>query len=129
MEYGRAKLDDALRSGNAELDDAEARLEAEAADKPWLRSTGEAPTLDEVRARIEHDAAASRAPDATAGGTPPSPPVAPAPPVAAPVDPGFDMADQQHRADDRLAAIRRDLGLDAEAGPEAGPEDGAPPDA
>ncbi|MBI2709343.1 MAG: hypothetical protein HYX34_06570 [Actinobacteria bacterium] len=54
--YARAKLDDALSKGDAELDRREARLEAEAAERPWLRADGEAPTLDEVRARIRAEA-------------------------------------------------------------------------
>src|SRR3954447_21670491 len=91
MKYGRAKLDDVLKRGNEELDQLEAEREAEQADRPWLASTDDTPRLEDVRARIQHDA-----------GQPATP--------AGPEE-GFDLAEQQRLADDRLAKIRDELGL------------------
>lgn len=68
FEYAKAKLNDTLGSANRELDELEAERAAEAADKPWLTSDDEAPSLDEVRAKIE-------ARSASAGAEPPRPPV------------------------------------------------------
>jgi len=58
LKYAKARLDAAVGSGNKKLDDLEARQEADRADKPWLRGPddGVAPTLDQVRARIEWEA-------------------------------------------------------------------------
>jgi len=123
LRYGKAKLDDTLQQGNDELDRREAQLEADAADKPWLRSTAEAPTLDEVRARIEHEAASAGGDAEVRPGVP-----APAPPVP-PVDlGGIDFAEQQRQADARLATIRSELGLDAAGTPKdaGGPADPPP---
>ncbi|MEJ7583871.1 MAG: hypothetical protein WKF43_07230 [Acidimicrobiales bacterium] len=89
MKYGQARLRAALAEGHATLERREADLEAEAADKPWLRSTSTTPTVDEVKARIEHDTGASDAGP----------------------DRDFDLSEQRRQADERLAAIRSELGL------------------
>ena len=100
VKYGRAKLDDVLQRGNEELDRREAELEVDAAERPWAHADTEQTTLDDVRDRITHDA-----------GQP-----APAPSPAE----GFDLAEQQRKADDRLAKIRDELGLgDEEKPPDA----------
>jgi len=100
MKYGRAKLDDVLQRGNEELDRREAALETDAAERPWAHRDAPAPTIDDVRDRIAHDS-----------GTP-----APAPTA----DEGFELAEQQRKADDRLAKIRDELGLgDEEKPPDA----------
>jgi hypothetical protein len=91
MKYGRAMLDDVLNRGNEEMDRLEAEREVDAAERPWAHSTSETPTLDDVRARIAHDA-----------GQPPPEPAA---------DEQFELAEQQRKADDRLAKIRDELGL------------------
>ena len=125
--YAKAKVDHTLRQGDAELDRREARLEAEAAGKPWLSSSGPAPTFDEAKARIEHEARQAEARGAGPAPAPAGPapgPGAPAAPAAAPAPAGdlaaFDMAAHQKAADERLAAIRDELGLggdDADPGP------------
>ncbi len=121
LRYGQAYLDRALRKGNDELDQREAELETRAADRPWLRTAGEVPTVDEVRARIEHDAAASRAAASGAAATtgPPAPPGAGG---DGPADLAFDRAEEQRRADERLRKIRSELGLEVDG--EGGPPEG-----
>lgn len=57
MKYAKARLDAAIGQGHRDLDELEARREAELADKPWLGSESDAPTFDEARARIEWQAA------------------------------------------------------------------------
>lgn len=148
LRYAKAKLDDTVKRGDAEMDRLEAEQRAKAEGKPWLASEADAPTLDEARARIEHQAeearraeAARRAeqdrrtdapalrttdPGATdpphpapdpADVAPSAPPADPAPPPLA-TDPQLgtiDFAAQQRAADDRLAAMRRELGLDDKA--------------
>lgn len=54
--YAKARIDSAIGQGHRDLDELEAQREVELADKPWLRSTGDAPTFDEARARIEWEA-------------------------------------------------------------------------
>ena len=59
LKYAKSRIDAAVRSGNDELDDLEARREAERADKPWLSdhdSDSVSPSMDQVRARIEWEA-------------------------------------------------------------------------
>jgi hypothetical protein len=160
LRYAKAKLDSTLKEGEADLDEREARLRAEAEGKPWLSSTSEAPTFDEMRARIEHDAreAAERQRRQAPSGSPtpsrpgprleggPSdgspatggPPAGPAPASgtapAAGISTGvgedplasFDMAAHEKAADERLAAIRKELGLAEERDEPDGP---APPSA
>jgi hypothetical protein len=100
MKYGRAMLDDALKRGNDELDRREAEREVDAAERPWAHRDSETPTIDDVRDRMAHDAGQ------------------PSPPVTA--EQGFDLAEQQRKADDRLAHIRKELGLgDEERPPDA----------
>lgn len=53
LAYAKARIRDAVRSGDAKLDELEARREAERADRPWLSEDGEELTFEQVRARIE----------------------------------------------------------------------------
>jgi len=124
LKYGKAKLDDTFKSGEEELARREAAMEAEAAEKPWLRSTGDAPTLDEVKARIEFDAKQAEARKPAAG---PADPPAKASPGTGSGAEAFDFAEQQRQADERLEAIRSELGLDGTESPTDG--DGAEPPA
>lgn len=126
VKYGRAYLDSALRKGNAELDKREADLESKSAERPWLRSSGDVPTVDDVRARIEHDAAASAARAETGAGAGSPKPATDVEGVDA--DVAFDRAEEQRRADERLRRIRTELGLaeDAEAAKDV--EDPKPPE-
>ena len=64
MKYARARLEDAVGKGNQELDRLEAEREVDLADRPWLRASGETPSLDEARARIRWETE-----QADAGGT------------------------------------------------------------
>lgn len=112
LRYARAKLDDSVRRGHEELDRREADLEARRADRTWLDSDSDAPSFDEARARIE--ARARRAgvepppvPDASGRG----PTDAGPPPDGAAA---IDLAAQERAAEERLAAIRDELGLGAE---------------
>jgi len=143
LRYAKAKLDDSVKKGDAELDRREAEQRARAEAEPWLASEGDAPTFDEARARIEHQARradeAQRARDAAkpslakeptsddpSDPTPSDPAPADAPPVgpAAPSAPpplttdpqlgSIDFAAQQRAADERLAAMRKELGLDGD---------------
>lgn len=143
VNYAKARIESAVGRGNDELTRLEAEREAELADKPWLRSDGEAPTLDEARARIEWETrrqgelAAERDRAAPAGG--PSPSVSdaptheagPAPAPGAPTPPGdpeelrlaaeAEQAKLAIEARDRAAAerldeIRRELGVEAPPG-------------
>ena len=91
--YGKAKVASAARDLDRSVDRKEAELRNEQADKPWLASDEDAPTFDETKARIE----------ATTGR--PSEPSG---------NPTFDMAEEQRAADERLAEIRRSLGVDDE---------------
>ena len=101
MKYGRAMLDDVLKRGNEELDQREAELEAERPSGPWAHQTSEhAHAATTCGERIAHDAGQ------------PAPPASP--------EEGFDLAEQQRKADDRLAKIRDELGLgDEEPPPDA----------
>lgn len=131
--YAQAKLSSAVEAENRELDELEAERAAEVADKPWLAADGDAPTLEEAKARIEWEAedqrrrtesastpsAADPAPSTTAGSATPA---APATGVAAePVDPDVAAArielDRQAREGAaRLDAIRKELGVDPPTG-------------
>jgi hypothetical protein len=109
LNYGKAKVKDAVSSGNKRLDELEAKREADRADKPWLSKDGEDPSIDQVKARIEWqeeqarkqaEIAAAReaetkakapdAPVAAPADSPPAPadatPVAPEPADAPPAD-------------------------------------------
>lgn len=72
------------------------RAGAEQAGKPWLRSDADTPSYDDVRARIEADAGAG------AGGPKPPRPTG---------EEGFDRAERERAASERLAAIRESLDL------------------
>jgi len=99
--YARARVDAALKAGHHELDEREARLEAERTGKPWISSGGDGPSFDDIKARIEHE---SR--------TVPTPPgSAPGPGDAAAEAAAAARAQRAAEAEERLAAIREDLGL------------------
>ncbi|QYG94610.1 hypothetical protein HC251_20660 [Iamia sp. SCSIO 61187] len=149
LRYAKAKLDETVTRGDAELDRREAELAARAQEEPWLASDGAAPTLDEARARIEHQARqaeqarraeeAGRDVEATgaerrgAGDAPASPSLAeppaggspavaagPAEPPRLATDPqlgSIDFEAQKRAADQRLAAMRKELGLDEDPPP------------
>jgi multidrug efflux pump subunit AcrA (membrane-fusion protein) len=140
VNYAKARLESAVGRGNDELTRLEAEREAELADKPWLRSDGAAPTLDEARARIEWESrrqeelaaerdrmnAATAAPEPS-GTNPAEPPAGvPAPSApAAPADPEelrlaaeaeqakLAIEERDRAAAQRLDEIRRELGVDA----------------
>lgn len=127
LKYAKARFDRALGDGNRSLDRLEAEREAELADKPWLRADGDAPTLDEARARIEWEAEQQRrtagAPAAPSAGAAP-PAGAPSPTGPGPRAPEDVAADAEHEAArlelerrerasaERLAQIRAELGVE-----------------
>ena len=156
LRYAKAKLDDTVTRGDAELDRREAELAARAEAEPWLASDADAPTLDEARARIEHqarraeesrrareprrgervdlgksdgdragptdDAGAAEGPDeAPSAGEPSSSRATGRPdPPALTTDPqlgSIDFDAQKRAADQRLAAMRKELGLDEDPPP------------
>lgn len=96
MNYGKARVDAAVRDAGKVLDRKEAELEADQADQPWLSSDRDVPTFDEAKARIEGRSG------------PPSPP--PDDAKVAEIR-AFDLAKQQQAADARLASIRESLGI------------------
>jgi hypothetical protein len=127
LHYAKARLDRAVGQGNRSLDRLEAEREVELADKPWLRSDAEAPTLDEARARIEWEAERQRR-DAHQARTAPA-----ATPAGSPTHPAADADAEQEGARlelerrdresaARLAQIREELGVDPP------PTDPTPPD-
>jgi hypothetical protein len=101
LRYAKAKLDDTVKRGNEELDRREAELDARREERtPWAGDRDRAaPTFDEAKARIEHEA-----------GSPRSDPTS------------IDFAAREAATKDRLAAMRKELGLDDDAPP---PEDDA----
>jgi hypothetical protein len=114
--YAQAKLNGVVSSSNDELDELEAQQAARAADKPWLSSDTDAPTLEETRARIEWEAEEQRrraeaeveavdAPeDALArAAAPPDPEV---------VKARLELDRQARESKERLEAIRKELGVD-----------------
>lgn len=113
LRYAKAKLDDTVKRGDAELDRREADQRARAEGKPWLGADGAAPTFDETRARIDDQARRAEELRRAREQAAPTPEAAPAPdePTA------IDFAAQQRAADDRLAAMRKELGLDEEKDP------------
>ncbi|HXH58010.1 hypothetical protein [Iamia sp.] len=121
LAYAKARIDSSVREGERELDRREADLAARSEGRPWISSSGDAPTLDEARARIEaqsRTAGAAEAGPGGAGSAPISPGEAqgarPAPSTNPEGDASlesFDLAAHQKAADDRLAAIRDELGL------------------
>lgn len=136
--YAKARAGSAVDRGNRSLDRREAERAAELADKPWLGSDGDAPSFDEVRARIaweserQVDGGEARAEPEPATpaepGTGPRHGSAPVDPVAnpgpAPRSPQDVAADAEHEgarlelerrqqaATERLRAIRDELGVD-----------------
>jgi hypothetical protein len=105
LKYAQAKVTSVVKSSDDEVARREARLEAEMAEKPWLRSDSESPTFDEVRERIERET-----PRPSASATPTTSGSAPKPSGEA----AFDLAEQQRAADERLAEIRKSLDLGGE---------------
>ncbi len=95
--YGKAKVAATARELEETVERKEAELREEQADKPWLASDDDTPTYDEAKARIESTAGRSGEPSG---------------------DPTFDLAEQQRAADERLAEIRRSLGVDDDEDPE-----------
>ena len=93
LRYAKAKLDDTIRSSNAELDEREAELRAKQEGKPWLASDRDTPSYDEVKARIDAEAPATDGPKPSG-------------------DPDFDLAAQERAAAERLAELRKSLDLD-----------------
>jgi hypothetical protein len=112
LRYARAKLDDTVKKGDAELDRREAEQRARAEGKPWLSGEDGTPTLDETRARIEHQA---RQAEQAGAATPAEGPPVPTPSTDGPT---IDFAARQRATDERLAAMRRELGLDGEDPPD-----------
>lgn len=95
LRYAKAKIDLTVSEGEREMDRLESEQAAASEGKPWLSSTGDAPTLDETRARIEDRAGrAGVETPATGSG-----------------DEAFDAEAQRRAAEERLAAIRDELGL------------------
>lgn len=144
--YAKARLDAAIGQGHRDLDQLEAQREAELADKPWLRSSGDAPTFDEAKARIEWEAeqaalAARRreeAPDARgtdpdsgrapAAGTGPAdgPGAARGPQITSPEERAaaadaasarLELEARERESAARLEAIRAELGIEPPAQP------------
>ena len=113
MKYARARIDSAVGQGNRSLDRLEAEREADLADKPWLRSGTEAPTLDEARARIEWEAERQR----KAAAPPPATPATPEDPTAEQAAAKVELEAQQRKSADRLDQIRKELGVDEPADP------------
>jgi hypothetical protein len=96
LRYAKAKLDDTIRSGDAELDRREAELRAEQAGRPWLTDDDATPSYDEVKARIDAESPASDVPKPSG-------------------DPDFDLAAQERAAAERLAELRKSLDLDKDS--------------
>lgn len=143
LKYAKARFDAAVGSGNRRLDELEAEREAERADMPWLTdedSEAVAPSMDQVRARIEWEAERQGvdAPKGTGGvpdrpEEPPivTPPATPAPaPAPTPGAPPVRSPEEQHEdaeremarlelearqkaSAERLDDIRKELGVDA----------------
>ncbi len=89
--YGKAKVTAAARDLDKTVERKEAELRAEQTEKPWLADDDDAPSFDEAKARIEATTGRSSEPSG---------------------NPTFDVAEEQRAADERLAEIRRSLGLD-----------------
>ncbi len=114
--YAQAKLNGAVTSSNAELDDLEAEQAARAADKPWLASDGDAPTLEETRARIEWEAEEQRRraeAEVEAVGSPEDALAqAAAPPDPEVIKARIELDRQARESKERLEVIRKELGVD-----------------
>ena len=122
VNYAKTKLESAVGRSNEELDRLEAERAAETADKPWLASDREAPTLDEARARIEWEAK-HQADLAAAGSDAANSPVAPSPQDASAAAEAeqarLDLDERQKAAAERLDKIREELGVQAPPAPES----------
>ena len=110
VKYARARLDAAVAQGERSLDRREAEREAELADRPWLASEADAPTLDEARARIEWEAEHQRR--AGDGATPAAGPPAGTVDDAAAASARLELDAREREAAERLARIREELGVD-----------------
>lgn len=117
LAYAKTKVDQTVDQGNEALDRREAELAAKGEDRPWLGSDRDSPSFDDVRARIEAEAreADARARGEGAPSGPSGRPGAVSPPGSAPSFDDFDTAARQKATDDRLAAIREELGLGSTA--------------
>ena len=115
LKYAQAKLNSAVSSSNAELDELEAEQRAAAEDKPWLSSDGDAPTLEEARARIEWEAEEQRRQaEAPAAPSTPSTPSTPAEDSEA-AQARMELDQRAEDAKVRLDEIRKELGVDPPA--------------
>ena len=119
LKYAQAKLNSAVSSSNAELDDLEAEQAARAADRPWLASDADAPTLDETRARIEWEAEEQRrraeiaeAPASPGRAAPDAPGAVDDQPDPEVVRARIELDRQARESKERLEAIRKELGVD-----------------
>ena len=121
VNYAKTRLDSAIGRGNEELDRLEAGRAAESADKPWLTSDGEAPTLDEARARIEwetkHQADAASSGRASGTTAPTGPDEVRA--AAEAEQARLELDQRQKAAAERLSQIREELGVEAPPAPES----------
>lgn len=112
LRYAKAKIDLTVNEGEREMDKLEAEQAAAVEGKPWLSGTGDAPTFDEAKARIEDRAGQAGVDAPAAGGS---------------GDEAFDAEAQRRAAEERLAAIRGELGLDDAPAPDGTDEDVPPP--
>jgi len=117
LKYAKARIDSAVGQGNKSLDRLEAEREADLADKPWLRSDRQAPTLDEARARIEWEAERQHR-----GSEPGAGPGSDGPAPRSPQDAAADAEQESARLEldrreqesaARLEQIRNELGVEA----------------
>jgi hypothetical protein len=122
--YARAKLNDLVASGHRDLDELEAERAAEVADRPWLADDGANPTFEQTKARIDWEADAQQRAGRSQESTPPAGDMVAGQPSAEPPTEDPDVAaarlelDRQARESQaRLAAIRKELGVDPDAGP------------
>jgi hypothetical protein len=105
LKYGKARVDAAVRDVEDVLDRKEDELRRDQGAKPWLGSDDDVPSYDDATARIEDRLRAAGIP---AQSSPPSPPADDE--TVAKIR-AFDVAEQQRKADDRLASIRDSLGI------------------
>ena len=105
LKYGKAKVDAAVRDVDAALDRKEEELRRDQQGRPWSASDDDVPSYDDATARIEERLKAAGIP---AQSSPPSPP---ADDETVAKLRAFDLAKQQHAADERLAAIRDSMGI------------------
>jgi hypothetical protein len=124
FKYAQAKLNDLVASGHRDLDELEARRAAEVADRPWLASDRPAPTFDEAKARIAWESDAQQRAGRSVESTPPAGDTTASPTSGDPRAEDPDVAaarlelDRQARESQaRLAAIRKELGVDPDEGP------------